>query len=189
MQTNPDDFGMEPEKRSSFLTTLCILTFIGSGWAIISSMWTYSTASKSSQMISQIKHDKRDSLLRNDSVQFNSSNKMDSSRHRKRMFEGKMGATFSKMFTEENLKKTAIGGLISSLLTLLGALLMWQLRKSGFYLYIAGTIVGIIVPFYLYGNNLIAIGISSFSSFFGLLFIALYALNLKSMNPVNSGNQ
>ncbi|MDQ6890443.1 MAG: hypothetical protein M3Z56_09240, partial [Bacteroidota bacterium] len=63
---------------------------------------------------------------------------------------------------------------------LVGAILMWQLRRTGFYLYIIGVIIGIIVPFYLYGNNLIAVGISAFTSFFGLVFIALYALNFRS---------
>ena len=83
--------------------------------------------------------------------------------------------------TEENIRKSAIGATISGLFTLIGALLMWRLRRTGFYLYIAGIIVGLVVPFYLYGNNILALGISSFSSFFGLVFIALYALNIKSL--------
>ncbi|MDQ2720026.1 MAG: hypothetical protein M3Z26_09760 [Bacteroidota bacterium] len=180
MQSNLDDFDLEPEKRSSFLTALCILTFIGSGWAIISSIWTYATASQASQMLSQTKTERRDSVLQDDSVHLNLSHR-DSSRKSKRMFGGKMGVTFSKMFTEENLHKSAIGNLVSAILTLMGALLMWRLIRKGFYLYISGIVIGIIVPFYLYGNNLIAVGISSFTSFFGLVFIALYALNLKSM--------
>ncbi len=93
-----------------------------------------------------------------------------------------MGATLSKMFTEENIKKGAIGSLLAALLTLSGALLMWRLKKSGFYLYIGGVLVGLIVPLVIYGNNFLAVGISSFGAFFGLIFIALYALNLKSMN-------
>jgi len=56
-----------------------------------------------------------------------------------------------------------------------------MLFKKGFYLYIIGVIIGLVIPFYLYGGNLIAVGISSVSGFFGLVFIALYALNLKSM--------
>jgi hypothetical protein len=75
----------------------------------------------------------------------------------------------------------AIGSLVAALLTLSGALLMWQLKRNGFYLYIAGVAVGIIIPFYVFGNDLVAVGASSFANFFGLIFIALYALNLKSL--------
>ncbi len=183
METNLDDFEAEPLRRSSFLTTLCILTFIGSGWAIISSFLTYNSASKSAGIFSQTKHVKMDSTFRKDSIKFGTSRKKDL------MFEGKMKVTLSEMFTEENLRKSAIGNFISALLTLTGALFMWRLNRRGFYLYILGVIVGILVPLYLFGNNLIAIGISSFSSFFGLIFIALYALNLKSMKQANSENQ
>jgi hypothetical protein len=96
-------------------------------------------------------------------------------------FERKMMLSVSKIMTVENIRKSAIGAIISGLCTLIGALLMWRLRRAGFYLYVAGIIIGLVVPFYLYGNNMLAIGISSFSSFFGLVFIALYALNIKSL--------
>ena len=82
---------------------------------------------------------------------------------------------------ENNIRKTAVGRFISFLRTLSGALLMWWLYRKGFYLYILGVVFGIMVPFYLYGNDFLAIGVSSFGNFFGLVFIALYALNLKSM--------
>ena len=91
-----------------------------------------------------------------------------------------MMVSFSKMFTEATIKKNAIGTIVSAIFTLIGAWMMWRLKRVGFYLYIGGVIIGIIVPFYLYGNNILAIGISAFSSFFGLVFIALYALNFKS---------
>jgi hypothetical protein len=79
------------------------------------------------------------------------------------------------------MHKAAIGGFIASLLTLAGAILMWNLKRKGFYIYILGVALGIAIPFYLYGNDLIAVGAASFANFFGLVFIALYALNLKSM--------
>ena len=181
MDTNLYDFEEEPLKRPSFLTALCILTFIGSGWGILSSVWTYTTAAKSHGMFSQIKHESNDTGLGKDSIELSSSRRLDSSHRNSNAFEHKMSAAFSRIFTEENIRRTAIGGFISSLLTLLGAVLMWRLDRRGFYLYIAGVVAGILVPFYIYGNNFLAIGISSFGSFFGLIFIALYALNFKSM--------
>lgn len=182
METNLSDFEKEVPTRSSFLTVLCVLTFIGSGWAILSSIWTFTTASKSAVMISQTTHIEKDSTFKKDSIQISDTHKTS------KVFERNIKASLSKMFTKKNLQKTAIGSLISALLTLIGALLMWRLNRSGFYLYIAGVFVGILFPLILYGNNLIAIGISSFSSFFGLVFIALYALNLKSMKQGNGQN-
>ena len=85
------------------------------------------------------------------------------------------------MLTKENIRKGAIGKLLEAFFTLAGAILMWRLNRSGFYLYIIGILIGLIVPFYLFGNDLVAVGASSFANFFGLIFISLYALNLKSM--------
>ncbi len=176
MESNLNEFETEPHLRPTLLTVLCILTFIGSGWAIVSSMWGYSTASKSAKMFSSVViRSSDDSAFQKDSVIKRVGNK------KRSMFGEKMIISVSKMVTEENIRKNAIGVIISGLFTLAGALLMWRLRRSGFYLYIAGVIVGFIVPFYLYGNNIIATGMSVFSGFFGLVFIALYMLNFKSL--------
>lgn len=175
MEPNLNEFEQEPKVRPTLLTVLCILTFIGSSWAIISSVWGYSTASKSARMVSSVIMQKHgDSTLQNDSAVNSIANK------KRSMFGEKMMVSVSKMMTEENIRKNAIGAIISEFLTLVGAFLMWKLRRYGFYLYIAGVIIGIIVPFYLYGGNIIAVGMSVFSGFFGMVFIALYALNFKS---------
>ena len=172
MEKNLYEFESEPEKRPSFLTWLCILTFIGSSWAIISCIWSYTTAAKTSTMFSQSVELKKDSVLPKDTVAVNNH----------AAFEGNIKASFSKILKEGNIRKTAIGGFIAALLTLIGALFMWRLKKQGFYIYILGVVFGILVPFYIFGNDLIAVGATSFANFFGLVFIALYALNLKSMN-------
>lgn len=96
-------------------------------------------------------------------------------------FGEKIKKSVHDMMSVNKLKNSAIGSFVAALFTLAGAFFMWRLRKYGFFMYILGIAIGIIVPFYIYGNNLLAIGISAFSSFIGLLFIALYALNLKSM--------
>jgi hypothetical protein len=172
MENNLYDYETEPEKRQSFLTWLCILTFIGSGWAIVSDTGAYSTAHKTATMFSQnIKVQINDSTLENGVT----------IRGNHRPIGAKMKASISKIFKEDNIRETAIGGLVAALLTLAGALFMWKLKRTGFYLYIAGVVVGILVPFFVFGNDLIAVGASSFASFFGLIFIALYAVNWKSL--------
>ena len=175
MENKLYDYEMEPEQRSTFLTWLCILTFIGSGWAIVNSIWSYTTAHKTSTVISgNFSAPIKDSTFQNDTA--NATIKKSNS-----PIGAKIKASLSKIFKEDNIRKASIGGLIAALLTLSGALLMWQLKRNGFYLYVAGVAVGVLVPFYIFGNDLIAVGASSFANFFGLIFIALYALNLKSL--------
>ena len=175
MENKLYDYEIEPEKRSTFLTWLCILTFIGSSWAIVSSIWSYTAAHKTATVVSgNFSTQTQDSAFQNDTAKV-------TIKENRSPFGAKMKASLSKIFKEGNIRKMAIGSLVAALLTLFGALLMWQLKRNGFYLYIAGVAVGIMIPFYVFGNDLVAVGASSFANFFGLIFIALYALNLKSL--------
>ncbi|MEO8765191.1 MAG: hypothetical protein ABI416_12925 [Ginsengibacter sp.] len=175
MEPNLDEFEPEQRLRPTLLTVLCILTFIGSGWAILSSVWGYTRAAQTVSMFSASTHNKiqPDSMLQTDSAA--------RSGKRGAEFGQKMMVSVSRIMTAENIRKSAIGAIIAGIFTLAGAFLMWRQRRTGFYIYLLGIIIGIIFPFYLYGNNLLAVGISSFSNFFGLLFVALYALNIKTL--------
>lgn len=176
MENSLYEYETEPATRPSFLTWLCILTFIGSGWTIISSVYTYVSADKYANILSEQRTVKTDSTYEDSTHAIH---------NEQNAFAKKMKTSFSKILNKDNLRKDAIGKFIAALFTLMGALFMWRLRRAGFYIYIIGIIISIIIPFYLYGNDLIAVGATSFSNFFGLVFIALYALNLKSMrsNP------
>jgi hypothetical protein len=48
-------------------------------------------------------------------------------------------------------------------------------------LYVAGVLMGIIIPFLLLGNNFMGIMMSVVSGVIGLAFCILYAVNLKDM--------
>jgi len=167
------EFENEPEPRPSFLTWLCILTFIGSGWTIMSSVYTFVAAQRYANIISQEKP------FNKDSAYVDSSGSIHNERN---VFSEKIKASFSKILDKDNMRKLAIGNFIAALFTLSGALLMWRLRRTGFYIYILGVVIGLGVPILIFGNDLIAVGATSFNNFFGIVFIALYALNLKSMN-------
>ena len=177
MDTNLEEFDQEPTLRPTLLTVLCILTFIGSGWGILSGIWSYSSAEKTVVTFAKNMPASSDSTVNKDTVVIHAGNK------RRSLFGEKMMSSFSKVMTVGNIRKMAIGGILSALFTLAGALLMWWLRRRGFYIYILGVVIGLIIPFYLYGGNLMAVGLAAFSGFFGLLFIVLYALNLKVMRP------
>ncbi len=209
-----------PIKRPAFLTVLCILTFVGSGWALFSSVTSYNSAEKTAAVFNSSQISKETGkVVETDTFNIeNGADYVDSvkiqpdsieplidSTYKKSIISGdstsviidtitteeefKMGNFFSEkmkknimdMISVDKIKHSAMGSIIAALFTLTGAISMWLLRRLGFYLYIIGIIIGIGVPFYIYGNNILAIGLSGFGSFFGLVFIALYALNLKSM--------
>lgn len=206
------------EKRPTFLTVLCILTFVGSGWAIFSSITAYRTAERtvgifSDSIMNKSMVDTRvntdtlvvlsgtdtfskdkilldsledlntttDSMGSIDGKQKKQEDTTTASYQMGKELSAKMKKNVMDMMSVEKMKNSAMGSFIAALFTLAGAFFMWRLRKFGLLIYIIGIAIGIIIPFYIYGNNLLAIGISAFSSFFGLIFIALYALNLKSM--------
>ena len=176
MDSNLSEFDETTKVRHSLLTVLCILTFIGSGWAILSNIWAYSSASETARAFSSVVTiNSNDSTLQRDSVV------KEGGRERRKEFARNIMFSASKFITADNIRKKAVGSIISGIFTLLGAILMWQLYKKGFYIYIAGILIEIIVPVYLYGTNMMSFGITFISGFFGLLFIALYALNIKSM--------
>ncbi len=170
MNQNVQDFEITPSPRPVFLKVLCILTFIGSGYGIINSAITYFKADDIANIVTQVKA------------------KMDNDLHRKNArnpekinFLSNIMNSASVLSTPENLRKTAIGNCITSVLCLLGAVLMWNLRRTGFYIYTVGTIISILLPFYLFGSNFLTNISAGFLGFIGILFIIFYAMNIKSM--------
>lgn len=164
MRTNYNDEEEIVVVRPTLLTVLCILTFVGSGYTILGSLYAYKEAHLLSTNIHKVINMK-DSAI--------NVNKKPGSVKVRGFMKG-----MEKVYDENNMRMKAIGDIVAALFTLGGAILMWRRKKSGYFLYILGILIGITFPFYLYGNNLMAVGISSFGSFFGLIFIALYALNL-----------
>ena len=176
MESSSTGFDEEDHTRPTLLTVLCVLTFIGSSWLIVTNIWAYGTASKSAEMISAAtKMEVNDSAFQKDSTQAKVIRK------KRSLFGEKMMLSVAKIMTADNIRKNAAGTILSALITLFGALFMWWLKRRGFYIYIAGTMLGIGIPLYFYGVNMTSIGISFFPGFFGLVFTALYALNIKSL--------
>lgn len=154
--------------RPTFLTVLCILTFIGSGWGIISGITGYLSADATSGITQAAMQDAREQLEDEDNPAANLTEKI---------FSGT-----SEMMVPANLKKNAVMGMIASIFTLLGGVLMFKLKKNGYYSYILGTLIGIAAPFVAFGTgNIIAIASSSMVALFGIAFVILYGLNFKHL--------
>ncbi len=77
------------------------------------------------------------------------------------------------------IRQVASAQLAYSLLTLIGAVLMFRLRRVGFWIYVAGVAVGLVLPVALAGFSALNL---SFGVFFSVLFAGLYWLTLKEMH-------
>lgn len=157
-------FQTERPVRSTLLTVLCILTFIGSGWSALSNLFQllfFNAADMSMQM-----------------QQFST------------MGEGDMPGIMGMLFSSSNqLLATIVQhgtaiyslGFLFSLLSLSGAILMFKLKKIGFIVYVFAQIASLLIMPCFAGFTMVVM-VSMFTSLlFSVLFIVLYAVNLKQM--------
>jgi hypothetical protein len=160
-----------PLKRPVFLMVLCILTFVGSGIGLISGITGYFTAGNTEKQMEEIKS----KLNEMDSIGMNKENKAT-----QKIIS--LSQKFSKGITKEAQQKTSLSNIFSSILCLLGALLMWGYSKKGFYVYILGTIIGIAAPLVFYGvSNFMGMFTAFFVALIGIVFVILYGVNYKHL--------
>ena len=139
-------------ERPTFLTILCILTWVGSGFAFfygLIQLWSYAFISVAMK-----------SIQANDVV------------------------SFGYLFW------SAIAGIIGSILCVFGAIMMFKLKKTGFFIYLLGQIIPMTAGIYsalimssgmgLGGNTYFFIIIATM--IFPIAFIIMYGVNLKYMN-------
>ncbi len=82
----------------------------------------------------------------------------------------------------DNISGIYLTIVLLSVIALLGVIMMWQLRKSGFYVYAAARSLIAFVPFIFIGYNMVSLIWFISSILFGILFIILYGLNLREMS-------
>lgn len=142
---NPFEEENQQNKRPAFLTVLCILTFIGAGFSILSELFVLFLPS---------------SFMEGMQGQFADM-----------LGEGKA----EEMVASFALQKTlAPYELLLSILSLAGAILMFRTKRMGFYLYTLAQVVLVVLP------GLMGVSVVG-TAFWAILFIVLYAVNLKSM--------
>lgn len=149
--------------RSQFLTLLCILTFLSCAWglsdAIVSLVQTDTIAE--TQVIKRKYTPEQQKAVP------------------KEYYEDRSTGNVPLSDDPTQIRNLAIASAAYSLLTLIGAVLMFRLRRIGFWIYIAGVVVGLILPIMLVGFSALNI---SFGVFFSMLFAGLYWLTLKEMH-------
>jgi hypothetical protein len=149
--------------RPLFLTVLCAITFIGSIAGIIINARGYANADAE---VANIIAGKGRTQLKN---LFSHSDEAASELVR----VGNLNV--------ENYKKFTIGCIASSILCLVGTVLIFKLKRTGFYSFTLGTFFNLITHFLLFGDNFGVMGFSILAALGGFVFVILYGMNLKYM--------
>ena len=150
--------------RPMFLSILCVLGFIGS---IISIAQNAIGVAKADVEVAQIQSGNSKTQLKNIFAFSNSSSA-------EPLVIGNL--------TADNFQKFSIGGIVSALLCLIGVVMMWMLKKSGFYSFTLGTFFNIITHFLLFGENIGAMGLSLIAAILGLVLVILFSRYLNYMD-------
>lgn len=158
-------------KRSQFLTVLCILSFIMCGIKLLTSAYNiYQNSTEAMQ------------------------NSIEKIRSINPEMADQMENNMIEMQNNTYLKLSPYFEIIFTLLSFMAVLMMWNFKKSGFYLYSVVEILPYISLFFLNTKSIVIPGLSESSSasimVFGtifmilmdLLFVFLYYRNLKEMN-------
>jgi len=138
-------FSVEKTVRPTFLTVLCILTFIGSGWGLINNLFQLVMFTPE-RLVAQIQQ-------------------------------------ITNMAGAETQPSWVSSIMSSSLevISLIGAFMMYKLKRNGFYLYTIAQIGQLfILPIYSGWNNVVLISMAM-SGFLALVFIILYGLNYSKL--------
>lgn len=175
METPIDSFNAEQAaapQRPQFLSVLCILTWITCGFVFISTVGNILFQKSPEEQMEQIEQMR--------SISPEAADQM----------EAALDAQNNDGFKAVN---TAIT-LIACGLSAFGAVMMWQLRKKGFFLYIAGELIPYLSFAFggakamsalgamggMSGSAVLGITIAVMALFDGI-FIAMYAANTKHM--------
>ena len=160
----------EKPKRSQFLKVLCILSFIMCGISILSGIWgiyqsTPEAMQKNIEQVRTINPDMAD----------------------------QMENQFIEMQNNAFSKVSPYLALLYTLLSFIGVLMMWNLVKKGFYIYAIAEILPY-TSFVFMGKNslsmmgppgasssMIAMVVIIFMVIIDVVFVSLYAKNLKEM--------
>lgn len=153
----------EQIKRPTFLTVLCILSFIGIAASLFNAIKTILVPEKIIAKAEQAQ-------LMMEEMGSQSG------------FLGQL-SQLGQMHPAvlDNLVLLSIVSLVLSLVLLFGIIKMWTLRKMGYYVYVSVKVLGFIIPYIIIRENFLSGIALVISVFFTLLFILFYGLNLKAM--------
>ena len=157
-----------PQRRPNFLNVLCILTFVVSGYYFFNALVGLMVGSKFSSPDWINIYENLERIMTNADAK---------------------GVAFLQNFLDaaaETVNATMVHivelsamGLVVSLLSILGAYIMWKQRKIGFYLYIVAKLIGVIVPLVLIGVNVLTVSYYGFALVISVIMFVLYGMNMR----------
>lgn len=151
---------VKTEGRPTFLSVLCILSFIGNGLGIIQGLFLWMMSGFYARLFSGL------------------SKSLNTGQNEMNIVEKVLNG----------LSWWAISIIVGSLVCLAGAILMWKLKKSGYFLYIFGQLLPLLGVLFFFlgsipgpsnGGSMIFV---LFSSIFPIAFIVMFGLNQKHLN-------
>lgn len=162
-----DELNIKKE-RPTFLTVLCIITFIVSGLWFLSSFYgaiTYDELAQEEAMELAL-------VAMDDAMAAQPNNPMGDD----------IMDSYKLMLDEQLQYHTLINwsAVLSTLLSLIGAYLMFTMKKIGFHVYVVSKIVGLI-PLTVFSMSMIVVAAYAFFGIFTIAFVIMYAVNLKHM--------
>lgn len=144
-------------KRPTLLTVLCILSFVAAGFSIIGGgLGLAAGAAVESGALSDLAAQSGDA---------DAMAQMEEAMGQ--VEEATGGVSLTTLFGV---------GLVLTIIGLVGVIMMWKLKKTGFYVYTGAQVLGIVVPMAMGGP------FSLWTTVFSVLFVVLYGMNLKHMS-------
>jgi hypothetical protein len=147
-----------PAQRPTFLTVLCILSFIASGFAIIWSIIALLGAIAAQAIVSTTEaglEGLQDEMAA-EGIEMSDA-----------------AVTATETASMGMVWAYVIVTILATIIGLMGVIKMWKLNKSGFYLYTGASIASLVMGS-IYAFSIMSVVIT-------VAFIAMYAMNLKHM--------
>jgi len=157
----------ELKERPTFLTVLCILSFIGLGFGLIGNLFGL-LFSKGVEAASGLAEEGMDEALY----------EIESEAPALSGFMESIFGGATKAMEHYTLLTTI--ALITTAIALAGVIMMWQLKKTGFYLYTGAKVIAILTPVFVIGG--VVGGMTFLGAIFPIAFIVMYGVNLKAMS-------
>lgn len=161
---NPIDWEVDKKKVPETLNVLTILTFIGSGLFGLIGLWGLLKPSPTETELQETQE------------------RMDKAPDFMKSIIGPHAVEMARK-TAENRIPLLVLTVVAIVLCIYGAIQMRALKKQGFYIYVIGEIVIPLISMFVFVGIGLYGGFNLFMSlFFPLLFIVLYATQLKRLN-------
>jgi hypothetical protein len=157
-----------PAQRSTFLTVLCILSFIGG----IFTLWSgyrnaFTDAPQQGLIEAREKMEETRAQMGDERLPM-----LD------KLLESAIALAEASV---EHARELGYGEMAMATLSMLGIWNMWNRRRLGFWIFVVAAVGALVWPAAILGSGLMAsIGLT-FSGFISLVFIVLFAFNLKDM--------